>query len=161
LDVDLTNTSSVVDPFNDQFSWVLGNGGTSAAFEPNVTFNEPGTFTITLTVTNEENMCSDSFSVDIVVNGEHTITVPNIFSPNGDGQNDIFAITSANVVTLEAVVFDRWGLLMYGWNGINGGWNGRTKAGIEASEGTYYYLITYTDFKGDVFNLQGPFNLVR
>jgi len=159
--VDLTNTSTVVDTINDAFDWTFGNGETSLDFEPSVTFNEPGTFTITLTVTNEENMCSDSYSVDIVVNGEHTITVPNIFTPNGDGQNDVFAITSENVITLEAVIFDRWGLLIYEWDGVNGGWNGRTKAGIEASEGTYYYLITFTDYKGEVFNLQGPFNLVR
>ena len=103
----------------------------------------------------------DTAQIIIEVNGEFTIEIPNIFTPNGDDVNDIFHINATNVKEVKAEIYDRWGLHMYGWEGINAGWDGRTKAGVPASEGTYFYFIEVIDLFGEEHKYEGPFNLNR
>ncbi len=81
----------------------------------------------------------------------NTIVIPNVFSPNGDGFNDLFK-AAGNFTKLDVQIFNRYGTLIYKSIQLNEGWNGRTTAGIECSEGTYFYLIeTDTEtFKGSL-----------
>jgi gliding motility-associated-like protein len=76
---------------------------------------------------------------------------PNIFSPNGDGRNDIFYIPGiCKGETVQMDIFDRWGILMFSTEARKEGWDGRTTAGVEANEGTYYFVVKLKDsnYKG-------------
>ena len=56
---------------------------------------------------------------------------------------------------------NRWGQVVYQFNTLEAGWVGRTVSGIEAAEGTYYYIINALGADGEVFNYQGSFKLIR
>jgi gliding motility-associated-like protein len=85
------------------------------------------------------------------------VFIPNVFSPNGDGTNDLFSMRVGKDVTgIEMMIYDRWGKLVYQTNNLNKGWNGSYN-GKDAEIGVYQYLIKvkYRDasvstFKGDV-----------
>ncbi|MBI4945394.1 MAG: PKD domain-containing protein [Bacteroidetes bacterium] len=69
--------------------------------------------------------------------------IPNVFSPNGDGMNDMFYIPGVcpnEKYSLQ--IFDRWGVLMFSTSMRNNGWDGRTNAGVEVPNGVYYFIVT-------------------
>ncbi len=70
----------------------------------------------------------------------NAIVIPNVFSPNRDGINDLFK-PSGNFTNLSMNIYNRYGELMYTSSQLNEGWNGRTTSGIKCSEGTYFYII--------------------
>jgi len=97
----------------------------------------------------------------IAVNPFSKLIIPNVFTPNGDGVNDVFTLESTGVTSLNAQLFDRWGLKLFEWNTVHGGWDGRTTAGGMASEGTYYYIIVATGADGQEYKLNGHLTLLR
>lgn len=80
-----------------------------------------------------------------------TTIIPNVFSPNGDGLNDLFKAIG-NFTKLDVKIYNRYGELIYNSVQLNEGWNGRTTAGKQCKEGTYFYIIdTDTEtFKGSL-----------
>ena len=69
------------------------------------------------------------------------IQVPNVFTPNYDGLNDVFKITYSGVTEVQLNIYDRWGLQLFETTLINQSWDGRTESGEPCSEGTYYYVL--------------------
>jgi gliding motility-associated-like protein len=67
--------------------------------------------------------------------------LPTAFTPNGDGLNDRFTLRTHDLKSLEVTIFDAGGNLVYQWNGLDGGWNGRLANGTKASQGTYRYSV--------------------
>lgn len=68
---------------------------------------------------------------------EHALTIPNIFTPNGDGRNDTFFIPELRLYPDNSLlIFNRWGRQVYEQQGYRGDWSASTVAG-----GTYYYLL--------------------
>lgn len=157
LDVSTTNNSS---GNGLSYFWDMGDGTTATTFEPGNTYEEMGTYTIELIVIDQFG-CSDTADVIIDASGEYSIIIPNIFTPNGDDDNDIFHFTLQNATELHCIIYNRWGQFMYEFEALDGGWDGRTQSGLEASEGGYYYLLWVTDFMGEVHEYQGPFELQR
>lgn len=91
---------------------------------------------------------------------EQFLTMPNVFSPNGDGNNDLLLpLASKNVITAEIQVFDRWGRevastsLLEGWDGLSGG--------RPCPEGVYFYTLVYSDLFAVRHTQQGSFTLFR
>ncbi|MFN3916513.1 MAG: gliding motility-associated C-terminal domain-containing protein [Flavobacteriales bacterium] len=81
---------------------------------------------------------------------EPVIEIPNVFSPNGDGINDVFKVSTTNVIDIQAYIYDRWGNIVYYFWGVNGFWDGRTwPAGEVCSTGVYYYIIKALSDDGD------------
>lgn len=74
------------------------------------------------------------------------VEFPNIFSPNGDGINDLFVpLSDCNFVEFEFLIFDRWGNLVFKTTDISNGWDGKYFLSQElANVGTYAYLLKYT-----------------
>ena len=102
--------------------------------------------------------CRDStFKCFNIVN-EASFVAPNVFTPNGDSRNDVFKIKTDGIKTLSCFIFDRWGIKVYEWDGINGGWDGTTKKG-EAADGVYYFVLEYTDYKNNARKSKGIFHL--
>lgn len=105
------------------------------------------------------NMDSISINIKKVVNTDSDIQTANIFSPNNDGINDLFKITTVEVVNCK--IYNRWGLLMFESTNPNNSWNGKNLKGVDCTDGVYYYLITAKDECGKEFDLKGFIELIR
>lgn len=87
--------------------------------------------------------------------------MPNGFTPNGDGINDVFRIPEGVIQTLaEFSVYNRWGEKIFVTRNITKGWNGMVR-GIAANPGVYIYFISGTDANGEQVLLRGPVTLVK
>jgi gliding motility-associated-like protein len=156
LTVATTNTSTGNSISN---FWTSGDGDTSLAASPGFTYDNSGNYTLTLVVT-DINGCTDTARTTIIVQEEFELLIPNVFSPNGDGSNDVFTILTKGVSDLHGRIYDRWGVFMSEFNGITGYWDGK-KNGKDASEATYFFLLTVTKMTGEVVEYSGHVTLVR
>lgn len=134
ITVNFTNTSTG----SNSFFWDFGDGNTSSQVNPSNTYTEQGSYTVTLTANSQ--FCPDVFEYVINIEALNTIFIPNVFTPNGDGMNDLFKVLGANIESIDANIFNRWGENIYSWNDINNGWNG-TYQNKTATDGTYFYII--------------------
>lgn len=155
-DVSTNSTSSNWD-FGDPAS---GINNTSLLSAPVHIYEVAGTYCIELFVQNTFG-CVDSTSDCITVTNDAIVAVPNIFTPNGDGKNDLFYITTTAVKELECMIYDRWGLKIKEWNTVDGSWDGRTKNGKMANDGVYFYIIKATATNGKTINEKGFFQLSK
>ncbi len=89
------------------------------------------------------------------------IYVPNVFTPNGDNQNDIFFIDVQNAADLEFIILNRWGNVVYEANGLNSAWNGFIEGGNFAEDGTYFVRYTVTGIDGKEHEGHGFVQLVN
>jgi gliding motility-associated-like protein len=158
LNVNFTNGSSGA----NNYVWTFGNGGSSFLTNPSTTYATNGQYTVTLFAYNNIPSCGDSVTFVINVYDEVVIIVPNIFSPNGDGVNDIFFAQTIGVKTISGTIFNRWGKKIYEWDGTPSstlGWPG-TINGNKAEDGQYYYIIKAEGFDGKEYNEKGYLQLV-
>jgi gliding motility-associated-like protein len=160
LNVNFTNTSS---PGASNFNWNFGNGSL-ASNNVNVTnpYNNPGVYTVTLT--GSLNGCSASATSTVTVFNfdPPIIEAPNVFSPNGDATNDLWQfITLENVATIEFVIVNRWGNVVFETTDLNLSWDGKTQNGSDAAEGVYFYKYTIVGLNGLEYIGHGHLTLVR
>ncbi len=87
--------------------------------------------------------------------------VPVVFSPNGDGVNDLFTITGYNVDEVTGYIYNRWGELIYEWVNVADGWDGSSFSGEPAREGTYFYVFTVRGQDEVIHEKTGSVTLVR
>lgn len=145
--------------------WDFGNGRdttTNASFlSPSTTYLNSGTYTVVL-YANKGN-CLDSSMKFITVEIPSELTIPNIFTPNGDGVNDIYFLKTSSLTEIKAVVYDRWGHIVYELDSTNGNiaWDGKNQYGKDCAEGVYYYLIKSTGKDGKDYDKKGTITLVR
>jgi gliding motility-associated-like protein len=105
-------------------------------FTPGVTTNYQ------LTVTSD-NGCTASGKIKIIV--YRPLKMPNAFTPNGDGIDDLFRIPPQVVLNIQSFcVFNRWGQKIFSTTNSNTGWDGYFN-GEEQPPGTYVWMIQYTD----------------
>jgi len=86
--------------------------------------------------------CESTLSTLIQDICEARVFVPNIFSPNGDGSNDEFRISGANIISYRLEIFDQWGELIFVSDSISNSWNGEYR-GKTVQEGAYIWKLTY------------------
>ena len=130
----------------NNYIWSFGDGSpVSNAAAPNHVYNTPGTYTVILIAYNNSQACADTVMLTIIVEEVAVLTVPNVFTPNGDGINDLFTITSKGIKSAAVVVFNRWGQVVAKWDPLSASWDG-TDNGKPVSDGVYYYVISATDF---------------
>ncbi len=153
--LNLTNQS--IGAFN--YKWELCNSLISTNTNVSISLKDTGICCIKLISYNLP--CVDSITKCIKVYTVPLINIPNVFTPNGDGKNEIFKITSSGLKSLTCVIFDRWGLKMYEWDAINGYWDGKAKSGSAAPDGTYFYIVTYTDQLDKTTTEKGYLNLFK
>lgn len=105
-------------------------------------YEHTGRYKVHLVAVNDRgNRCRDTTKAYYVNVVESMVDVPNVFTPNGDGKNDIFMVRALSVEDFHGVILNRWGRKIYEWSDPMGGWDGRI-GGKYASPGTYYYVIT-------------------
>jgi gliding motility-associated-like protein len=124
-------------------------------------------FETTTLVFNLNNGCNDTATITITVNPTESIFVPNAFTPNGDGVNDVFTIYgSTDVQRVERLlVFDRWGELVYeatdfAPNDLSNGWDGSFK-GKNLNPAVFVYYAEITLVNGDIVTRKGDVTLIR
>lgn len=86
--------------------------------------------------------------------------IPNAFTPNNDGVNDEFYIPNAQLNNFDFTVFDRWGNEVYRTYNSSFRWNGEQN-GQQIPTGTYVFLLSATDKKGQRIKRTGQINVVR
>lgn len=161
LNVTFTNNSSGA----SSFDWDFDNMSTAINVDQSnqsTVYNEEGEYEVILIA--YEGSCSDTAFLIITVTdiSEVTYDMPNVFTPNGDGINDVFKINDENAVSLEMVIMNRWGNVVFESNSLNAAWNGRVNNdGADCSEGTYYYQFVIVGEDGVEINEHGAVQLVR
>jgi gliding motility-associated-like protein len=106
--------------------------------------------------------CVDSAVVSLGIDFDIEEGVPNAFSPNNDGRNDIFRLVNAKYDKLiDFSVFNRWGQMVYhNESDITQGWNG-TFNGVLQTTGTYFYHIIVATPEGENKEFKGDVTLIR
>jgi hypothetical protein len=156
LNVTFNNTSLN----GSTYQWILGDGTTATTYNTSDFYLHAGTYTVYLIVTNSLG-CVDTAETVVTVHDTYSIIFPNIFTPNDDGNNDTYTPIVTGVVELHAEIFDRWGLKLYEWNTVNGGWDGYTTSGQRCSQGTYFYIVHTVGVQGEDHTDQGSFMLIK
>lgn len=156
--------------FNDSIQDILYNDS------PVYTFEETGEYKVKLVSTHvsEFTTCTDTFYIDqSIVADSSFIEAPNVFTPNGDGINDIFAIKFFSMKTVKVSIFNRWGkvLHVYENNNVQGFYNTATSipesvwdgkiGGRMATPGVYYYVVEGIGRDGEKRKAHGFFHLFR
>ena len=100
-----------------------------------------------------------TFSISIT---NSMLEMPNAFSPNGDGVNDIYKAKEnhKSIIEFHAYIFNRWGQKIYDWTDINGGWDG-TWNGKDVKDGTYYVLVKAKGADGINYEIKKDVNVLR
>jgi gliding motility-associated-like protein len=158
LEVDFFNTSQN----SNAYFWDFGNGQSLSIndlSEQQSTYLNMGTYTVWLVASN--GLCADSISALITVTAEPWIFVPNVFTPNGDNANETWMIDTKNMESIELVIVNRWGNPMAKIEDVNGGWDGKTPGGSEATDGTYFYKFKAKALNGAEFSGHGFLTLIR
>ncbi len=141
------------------YSWNFGDGNTSASQNPVNIFVTSGSYTVILTASSGP--CTSTASIVIVVEDGLTLVIPNVFTPNNDGSNDIFTIKSTGVKEISLQVFNRWGQKLYEFAGPKASWDGLTPQGGQVPEGTYFYFLKASGFDDTKIEKNGTVNLFR
>ena len=118
---------------------------------------EPTNYTVI--ATNQHGcMASAEIAVDIIP--VPILAVPNAFSPNGDGINDIFKFDGKNIESIDFKIFSRWGELLFEGHSLEDFWDGTYKE--QPSElGVYVYYARAFSFDGEEVFVKGNVSLIR
>ncbi len=159
LPVSFTNTS--INPSGTTYSWNLGNSSINYTTTiVTTTYNTQGLYPVVLTAT--KGFCTDTARRFIKVDLISYLTIPNVFTPNGDLVNDVFILNATNMGEISMTVFDRWGLKMFE-STANGqmAWDGKNKGGHIVADGTYFYVIKATGLDEKIYDLNGTINVFK
>ncbi|MFP4619764.1 MAG: gliding motility-associated C-terminal domain-containing protein [Bacteroidales bacterium] len=119
-------------------------------------FNEAGTYDIGLEITDTSNLVHYASKT---IRVENSIEVPNVFSPDEDGINDVFVVKSSGDRRIKLEIYTRNGELIYEKTGTVVYWDGKLASGNYANQGVYYYVVKTLDQSETI--KKGFFHLFR
>lgn len=152
--VDFTDNSSSA--FG--WEWNFGDDVVSTDQNPSHEYDEIGTYTVMLIVEDELG-CVDTVYSDVTL-GENVI-LPIVFSPNGDGINDVFVGSSVGTASYNLTIYNRWGEIVFESEAAKAEWTGHTFGGQECLPGTYFYTLRASGVSGEDYSRNGYLTLVR
>ncbi|MCY7409049.1 MAG: PKD domain-containing protein, partial [Chitinophagales bacterium] len=141
------------------YFWDFGDGDTSTEVNPIHTYTLTGDYLVCLTAYNDGS-CPAKDCKLIHVELIPIVDVPNAFSPNGDGANDVLYVKGQDVKSLSFKVFNRWGELVFETNDINKGWNGIYK-GMPQEMEVYVWELNAIFSDGKAATRSGNVTLLR
>ncbi len=157
--------------YTPRYEWRFTRNGEAEPFltryeeDTQYTFSESGSFSVALYVSFIQGTDTLTYEMDSPFSltfAESKLEVPNAFTPNGDGINDVFRVKEGyqSIVTFRAQVFDRWGKRLAEWTDLDGGWDGRS-GGHDAPDGAYYLRIEARGADGKQYHIKKVINLLR
>jgi gliding motility-associated-like protein len=144
--------------------WNFGNGTVatySTVANASAVYTRPGTYTVQLYVA--KGQCNEKAKpIVITVDIPSELVIPNVFTPNNDGVNDIFWLRASNLTDISIWIYDRWGRKVFESNSDTGNiaWDGKS-GGKDVAEGTYFYVLKATGKEGNSYEKKGTINLYR
>lgn len=123
-------------------------------------YQNAGTYTVSHIALGSQG-CNDTTAYTFVLAESSSMTLPNVFTPNHDGANDVFRPICKGISELHVMVHNRLGILVYEWNTVNGFWDGYSISGVACDEGTYYVIAEGKGFDNKSFSLRGSLSLLR
>ncbi|MDD3877916.1 MAG: PKD domain-containing protein [Bacteroidales bacterium] len=121
------------------YFWTFGDGMSSSQITPYHMYSLPGEYEISLITISSDGCMDTAYTLLFVVEG---LEIPNVFTPNGDGYNDVFEVKTSGIIEYNLQIFNRWGVLIFESYSSAIHWDGRTIAGVETPSGTYFYILT-------------------
>ncbi len=154
----ITFTNNSIDA--PTWEWNLGDGTIDITnFSTENTYNNAGVYPISLHVENQYG-CKDSTTKDLTVRSKSFHYLPNSFTPNGDGINDLFMVQGEDLNFESLSVYDRWGKPVFYSEDILQAWDGTTN-GIASKGGTYVWILRYIDKQDNNQVEKGSVTLIK
>lgn len=122
--------------------WHFGTGDSlaySPGNNPEYPFEQPGEYSVALTIFNEGD-CRADYGLDVCVLPPSALFVPDVFSPNGDGANDLLFVRGRGITELYFAVYNQWGAVVFESNDPDRGWDGQFR-GRPSPSGVYSYVL--------------------
>jgi gliding motility-associated-like protein len=139
------------------YSWSPSSGlSCSNCANPNASPTQSTSYIVTYT----EGSCSATDTVNVFVNIIEGIGVPNAFTPNGDGVNDVLFVQGQGIVAMQFIVYNRFGQQVFKTTDQSLGWDG-THNGKEINGGVFVYYLEYTLISGATGVIKGDVTLRR
>lgn len=143
--------------------WYFGDGSLVDTIHkhPTHTYSDEfaTTYVTTLIVQNQYG-CSDTIQKMVVIDPNYVIYVPNAFTPNGDGLNDVFQPKGYYIKKFEMDIFDRWGERIFSTKDIAQGWDGTVK-GKNVENSVYVWKAIVIDIQNKRHELTGHVTLIK
>ncbi len=161
LAVNFLNNSSIT----PNYLWNFGDGATGVTTNVGTsmsnTYDEPGTYFMVLTASN--GTCTDYDTVQIIVieYPDPIIEVPNVFTPNNDDSNEFFFINTEYTKSIQYIIVNRWGNLIFEDEGVNPLWNGNTANEKPVDEGVYFVKYVVIGLNNETYSGHGSVTLIR
>lgn len=160
--IDFQNTSTGVSIEGNDWIWSYGDSTTQIAIHGQHTYTDVGTFQVCLSLFGGD-ACANSYCewIPVVPN---SISVPNVFTPNGDGSNDVLNLFFDWAEKVELLVQNRWGnkLAEITIQDYDSGWNGKmNNSGEDLPDGVYFYSYEITTTVGGTLSGHSFVHLVR
>ncbi len=147
----------------ESFNWSIGSILQTNEENPIVNFQDTGLYIVTLIAIHQSG-CQDTLTKQLDIEPIVQIYIPNAFSPNADGTNDIFKVEgfTAGVQDFSMTIWNRWGTLVFETNDPTVGWDGQTnRQNKKENEGNYLYVIEFKDARGNAVQYKGNILLIR
>ncbi|GAB4377765.1 MAG: hypothetical protein Kow0075_06830 [Salibacteraceae bacterium] len=164
LKTEISELDSVVYFFDESigasyWKWDFGDSTYSTLRIPDFhVYNRSGTYYPSLYIESPYG-CKDSTTRVLRVNPNNTLFVPNSFSPNRDGKNDVFKVYGDNLEYVDIEIYDRWGRMVHSGKDKNAPWNGYV-GNDPAPIGVYTYVLRYRHKGGVTQRTSGTFYLI-
>ena len=144
--------------YGTSYTWSPSSGlSCTTCPNPSVSPDETTTYTV---ITTDSVGCVASDQITIYVDYEYVIYIPNIFSPNGDGKNDILYVRGKGIKTLYFAIYDRWGEKVFETTDLNNGWDGTFK-GKPLNKAVFVYYVKATFVDNSEVEQKGDITLIR
>lgn len=142
------------------WEWDFGDGSQSNERNPQHAYSDEGNFKVSLTVYDEEGLCSSVKDKEVDVSSSYRMMYPTAFTPLGS-ENRVFKPKTKGVKGMTLYVFNSWGDLIYISDGMTDqGWDG-TSAGRLQPGGVYVFKVEFTTVLGKKVTDSGKFTLIR
>lgn len=158
-EVEFINTSQGKNQSHWKWNFMTNQGYKLDKENTSYLFQNEGFYPIALVVSNEW-FCSDTIVKSIHVISDLSVFIPNVFSPNGDGLNEVFLPIVNHVSDYQLKVFDRWGSELFSTNDPEQGWDGRFKE-VECKNDVYIYKLSVSKNNQDPKQYKGHVTLNR
>jgi gliding motility-associated-like protein len=142
----------------NSYIWNISPFGESTDFEPQFNYTDSGFHPVQLIAISDQD-CKDTAQGQVYIRTNYRVFIPNAFSPNDDGLNDVFQPSIKGIVSSDFKVFNRWGELVF-QSTDNRAWDG-TYGGKQAPEGIYMYMLSVVNNFGERQFFKGTVALVR